>query len=63
MSMTGDIEPQQEKILFLNYNQDFSCVSVGTEKGYRMYNCDPFGKCYSKCKVHYKLFPFSFDCI
>ncbi|KAI7861001.1 WD40-repeat-containing domain protein [Circinella umbellata] len=46
--MTGDIEPQQEKILFLNYNQDFSCVSVGTEKGYRMYNCDPFGKCYSK---------------
>ncbi|KAI8138255.1 WD40-repeat-containing domain protein [Fennellomyces sp. T-0311] len=46
--MTGDIEPQSEKILFLNFNQDFSCVSVGTEKGYRMYNCDPFGKCYSK---------------
>ncbi|KAI9278410.1 WD40-repeat-containing domain protein [Phascolomyces articulosus] len=46
--MTGDIEPQQDKILFLNFNQDFSCVSVGTEKGYRMYNCDPFGKCYSK---------------
>ncbi|KAG2214923.1 hypothetical protein INT45_005653 [Circinella minor] len=54
--MTGDIEPQQEKILFLNYNQDFSCVSVGTEKGYRMYNCDPFGKCYSKCMLSLQVF-------
>ncbi|KAI8379900.1 WD40-repeat-containing domain protein [Choanephora cucurbitarum] len=36
------------EILFLNFNQDFSCISIGTQKGYRIYNCDPFGKCYSK---------------
>ncbi|KAJ1915888.1 autophagy protein [Mycoemilia scoparia] len=35
-------------ILFINFNQDYSCVSVGTANGYRIYNCDPFGKCYTK---------------
>ncbi|KXS11752.1 WD40 repeat-like protein [Gonapodya prolifera JEL478] len=35
-------------ILFVNFNQDFSCVSVGTRHGYKIYNCDPFGKCYGK---------------
>jgi hypothetical protein len=34
-----------------NFNQDFSCVSVGTRKGYSIVNCDPFGKIYSKCEA------------
>ncbi|KAK9448702.1 WD40-repeat-containing domain protein [Limtongia smithiae] len=33
---------------FVNFNQDFSCISVGTKHGYKIYNCDPFGKCYYK---------------
>ncbi|ORX96135.1 WD40 repeat-like protein [Basidiobolus meristosporus CBS 931.73] len=36
------------ELLFLNFNQDFSCISAGTRNGYKIYNCDPFGKCYSK---------------
>ncbi|ORY85744.1 WD40-repeat-containing domain protein [Protomyces lactucae-debilis] len=29
-----------------NFNQDYTCVSVGTKEGYRLYNCEPFGKIY-----------------
>ncbi|KAI9008989.1 WD40-repeat-containing domain protein [Phycomyces nitens] len=36
------------ELLFINFNQDFSCISLGSKRGYRIYNCDPFGKCYSK---------------
>ncbi|EGF76294.1 hypothetical protein BATDEDRAFT_14943 [Batrachochytrium dendrobatidis JAM81] len=35
-------------ILFSNFNQDYSCISVGTRTGYKIYNSDPFGKCYAK---------------
>jgi autophagy-related protein 18 len=45
------VDKSNNEILFLNFNQDFSCVSVGTEKGHRIYNCEPFGKCYSKRKL------------
>ncbi|EDR01283.1 uncharacterized protein LACBIDRAFT_254718 [Laccaria bicolor S238N-H82] len=34
-------------MLFANFNQDFSCVSVGTRKGYCITNCDPFGRVYT----------------
>jgi autophagy-related protein 18 len=40
----------QESGLFVSFNQDFSCLSVGSKNGYQIYNCDPFGKCYSKYK-------------
>eukprot|EP00842_Homolaphlyctis_polyrhiza_P006559 jgi/Hompol1/6904/HPOL_002771-RA len=38
----------QSGILFASFNQDYSCISVGTKTGYKIYNSDPFGKCYAK---------------
>lgn len=35
-------------MLFANFNQDFTCISVGTRKGYSITNCDPFGRVYTK---------------
>ncbi|KAJ7196287.1 WD40 repeat-like protein [Mycena pura] len=35
-------------MLFANFNQDFSCVSIGTRKGYSIINCDPFGRVYTQ---------------
>lgn len=38
----------KSNILALNFNQDASCVAVGTRQGYRIVNCEPFGKVFSK---------------
>ncbi|KAJ7061552.1 WD40 repeat-like protein [Mycena amicta] len=35
-------------MLFANFNQDYSCVSVGTRGGYSIVNCDPFGRVYTQ---------------
>lgn len=40
-------ERTNANMLFANFNQDFSCVSVGTRKGYSITNCDPFGRVYT----------------
>ncbi|TFK72835.1 WD40 repeat-like protein [Pluteus cervinus] len=37
-------EKTNSNMLFANFNQDFSCISVGTRKGYSITNCDPYGK-------------------
>ncbi|KAK9263214.1 WD40-repeat-containing domain protein [Lipomyces tetrasporus] len=50
--MESPTEPQRNNIddtlNFVNFNQDFSCISVGTKHGYKIYNCDPFGQCFFK---------------
>eukprot|EP00126_Sphaerothecum_destruens_P015177 Sdes_comp9101_c0_seq1m562 len=35
-------------LFFVNFNQECSCLSVGTKNGYKMFNCEPFSNCYSK---------------
>ncbi|KAI9911122.1 hypothetical protein PsorP6_009145 [Peronosclerospora sorghi] len=35
-------------LLFLNFNQEASCISVGTRQGFAIYNCEPFGKCFQE---------------
>ncbi|KAH3662407.1 hypothetical protein OGAPHI_005659 [Ogataea philodendri] len=39
---------KDDGINFANFNQDFSCISVGYANGYKIYNCEPFGQCFSK---------------
>ncbi|KYQ89796.1 autophagy protein 18 [Tieghemostelium lacteum] len=34
-------------LLFVNFNQDFSCIAVGTVDGYKIFNVEPFGLTYS----------------
>ncbi|KJA13208.1 hypothetical protein HYPSUDRAFT_49986 [Hypholoma sublateritium FD-334 SS-4] len=41
------VEKANSNMLFANFNQDFSCISVGTPKGYSVTNCDPFGRVYT----------------
>lgn len=33
---------------FVTFNQDFSCLAVGTHNGYRIYNCEPFSKVFEQ---------------
>ena len=36
------------KVLYLNFNQDFSCISIGTSVGYIIYNVSPLKEIYKK---------------
>ena len=38
----------QNEILYVGFNQDFGCVAVGTEKGFVIYNVDPFQKTFER---------------
>ena len=37
-----------EVVNCLNFNQTGTCISLGTSKGYDIFNCNPFGKFYSE---------------
>ena len=39
---TVNFEPNEKKILYINFNQDYTCLCVGTEGGYSIYNVEKF---------------------
>ncbi|KAF8503884.1 WD40 repeat-like protein [Hysterangium stoloniferum] len=45
--VTPHADRTNSHMLFANFNQDFSCISVGTRKGYSITNCDPFGRVFT----------------
>jgi autophagy-related protein 18 len=37
----------KEKVLYASFNQDMSCVSVGTDQQFKIFTVDPFKQCFS----------------
>jgi autophagy-related protein 18 len=35
------MDANNDQILFINFNQDASCLAVGTETGFRIFNISP----------------------
>jgi len=46
--MSPHAEGTNSRMLFANFNQDFTSISVGTDEGYIIVDCDPFGKLHTK---------------
>ncbi len=39
-----------KQILYISFNQDFSCISIGTDEGYLIYNVEPIKLIFEKSK-------------
>ena len=38
----------EEKILWVNFNQDFNCFCVGTQTGYSIFNVDKYKRIFHR---------------
>lgn len=47
MSM-ANLEKYGNELLYVGFNQDYGCFSVGTNTGFRIYNCDPFKETFKR---------------
>ena len=46
MDVQNILSKVHKDLLFIGFNQDSTCISVGTRTGYQIYNCSPFAKCF-----------------
>jgi WD repeat-containing protein 45 len=35
---------EDEELLHVGFNQDASCLAIGSTKGFQVFNCDPFSE-------------------
>jgi len=42
-----------EEILCISFNQDYSCMAAGTERGFVIFNTNPFKKKFFRGKNNY----------
>jgi hypothetical protein len=45
-----------KEILCISFNQDYSCMAAGTEKGFMIFNTNPFKKKFSRSKKNINYF-------
>ncbi|KAK6461955.1 autophagy-related protein 18 [Scheffersomyces coipomensis] len=46
-SIITNTKHSEDSVNFITFNQDASCIAVGLNNGYKIFNCKPtFGKCY-----------------
>jgi hypothetical protein len=43
----------QEKILYINFNQDYDCFCVGTEEGYIICNVEKYKRIFHRSNLIY----------
>lgn len=42
------LKEEEDQMIFANFNQDNSCFSIGTEKGYIIYNVYPYKEIFKR---------------
>ena len=48
--MENSPEKIRISVLYLNFNEDYSCICIGTSIGYIIYNVSPLKEIYRKSK-------------
>ena len=50
------MEKSPLQILYYNYNSEYSCITLGTNKGFKVYSLNPFSEnCINRGKKIYKI--------